>query len=252
MGNTIHKVKNTHFFTWCFVLLTLFWQAQTFAAEPEDMSGPGWFMSTADPVSPEQAESYYTSLQEQAPAYDIMSATAASPEITELARALRNDPKLIYDYVHINIDYVPYFGSLKGATLTYLDGSGNDFDQASLMIALLRVSGYPAQYVYGKMTIPGINVANWLGVDVTKQAVESVIADGGIPVTVYNDAKAIMDRVWVKATIGGVDYLFDPAFKTYSSTTKIDLAAAMGYSQTDFLTGATTDATVGADYVQNT
>jgi glutamate-1-semialdehyde aminotransferase len=73
------------------------------------------------------------------------------------------------------------------------------------MIALLRASGYTAQYVYGQMTIPGTNVANWLGVDVTLQTVGAVIASGGIPVSIYADATAIMNRVWVKATISGVD-----------------------------------------------
>ncbi len=180
-----------------------------------------------------------------------MSATDSTTEITELARALQNDPKLIYDYVHNNIDYVPYYGSLKGATLTYLDGSGNDFDQASLMIALLRASGYTARYIYGTMTIPGSQMANWLGVDQTWQAVSNVIASGGIPLTIYDDATTVMDRVWVKATINGTDYLFDPAFKTYNYTGKIDIGTAMGYNQTDFMSAAASGATIGSDSVKN-
>ena len=121
------------------------------SASASTISGPGWQMETAQPVSPAQAQAYYNSLPTKSTSTTTillapqgatpLSATAATPEITELARALRYDPKLIYDYVHNNIDYVPYFGSTKGATLTYLDGSGNDFDQASLMIALLRASG---------------------------------------------------------------------------------------------------------------
>ncbi len=100
--------------------------------------GPGWFMGTAEPVSPEEAEAYYKSQEvktlapsavtSQAVTALASSATTATDEIKELARALRYDPKLIYDYVHNHIDYVPYYGSLKGATLTYLDGSGNDFE----------------------------------------------------------------------------------------------------------------------------
>ncbi|MBI5056236.1 MAG: choice-of-anchor D domain-containing protein [Nitrospirae bacterium] len=130
--------------------------------------GPGWFMGTADPVSPEAAMAYFNSKQGRTGVQGTVgvtgvasfaaSATVISDEIKELARGLQYDPKLIYDYVHNHIDYVPYFGSLKGATLTYLDGSGNDFDQASLMIALLTESktynaGIGAiQYVYGTMT----------------------------------------------------------------------------------------------------
>jgi hypothetical protein len=52
---------------------------------------------------------------------------------------------------------------MKGATLTLLDGSGNDFDQASLLIALLRESGYTAKFVIGQQTISGNDLANWLG-----------------------------------------------------------------------------------------
>ncbi|MBV5328249.1 MAG: transglutaminase domain-containing protein, partial [Chlorobium sp.] len=239
-------------------LLALPLAASPVFAEDAEPAGPGWFMQDAEPVSSEEAEAYFSSLPEEK-AKDTqlrgniipMAATTASPEIIELARALRHDPKLIYDYVHNNIDYVPYSGSLKGATLTLLDGSGNDFDQASLMIALLRQSGFTAQYIYGRMIIPDADSANWLGVDVNPTAIGNVIANGGIPRTVQTGARYKIDRVWVKATIDGVDYLFDPAFKTYSSTSKIDLAAAMGYDQTDFLAEANTGATVGADYIQN-
>lgn len=239
------------------------------------VAGPGWFLGKAEPVSHEDAKAFYDAKQSEsatvvaaaplAPsAVTPLSAVSQSAEITELARALRYDPKLIYDYVHNHIDYVPYFGSLKGATLTYLDGSGNDFDQASLMIALLRASGYTAQYVYGQMTIPAKDTQNtppqdlitWLGVDYDSTTIGTLLASGGIPYTLYVDAQqnpveAVVDRVWVKATINSVDYLFDPAFKSYSYTSKIDLGAALAYNQSDFLTAALSGATVGSDYIQN-
>lgn len=112
-------------------------------------------------------------------------ATTTTPEITALARSLKNNPTLIYQYVRNNVDYVPYYGSLKGATLTYLDGSGNDFDQASLMISLLRASGYTAQYVYDTMTIPASGDVNqkdmqhWLGVDANNTVISTVLSNGG-------------------------------------------------------------------------
>ena len=126
-----------------------------------EVAGPGWFAVEAEPVSPEEAEAYFDSKRKDLKALPSSmitsmdaSASEITDEITELARGLQHDPKLIYEYVHNHIDYVPYFGSLKGASLTLLDGSGNDFDQASLMIALLRESGYTAQYIYGHMSIP--------------------------------------------------------------------------------------------------
>jgi transglutaminase-like putative cysteine protease len=212
------------------------------------VAGPGWFMAKGGRVNPDQAEAYYKAKQKEnadklariAPLQmGVMLATTPSPEITELARALHNDPKLIYDYVHNNIDYVPYYGSLKGATLTYLDGNGNDFDQASLMISLLRAAGYSAQYVYGKMTIPGSQLANWLGVDSTWQAIGDVIdGGGGIIDIIWDDATTKFYRVWVKATINGTDYVFDPAYKAYSYTSKIDIGQATGYNRAALLAAA--------------
>ena len=222
-----------------------------------EVAGPGWFVADAPAVSHEEAQAYFKTVQKNAATTEIvrfsaMSATDPTPEIVELARGLMNDPKLIYDYVHNNIDYVPYYGSLKGATLTLLDGSGNDFDQASLMIALLRASGYTAQYVYGTMTIPGSQLANWGGVDQTTTAIGSLWPSGGVPMSnLQADGRATIDRVWVQATISGTNYLFDPAFKTYNSTSKINLSTAMNYSQTDFLSAATSGATVGSDYVKS-
>jgi YD repeat-containing protein len=229
-----------------------------------EIAGPGWFMGEAEPVSPEEARAYYTSKQARILAEEVttLAATASATEITdeikELARALQYDPKLIYDYVHNHIDYVPYFGSLKGATLTYLDGSGNDFDQASLMIALLRESSNynpgigTVQYVYGTMTIPGDQLSNWLGVDQNYIVIISVIANGGIPYdNYYADGTTEVDRVWVSATIDGTTYVFDPALKSYDYINKIDIGQATGYDRSSFLGAAQAGATVGSDYVQN-
>lgn len=223
-------------------------------------ANPGWHFIKAPLVSHEHAKAYYKSsaagktkgaVHAQNTAAGLLTADSPSPEINELARALFNDPQQIYVYIHNNIDYVPYFGSLKGATLTYLDGSGNDFDQASLMIALLRASGYTAEYVYCQVTIPGAQVANWLGVDQNFDAISRVIAYGGIPGEVETDGTATLDRVWVKVNINGVDQYFDPAFKPYSYTSKINIGQAIGYDQNGFISEATAGATIGADYVQN-
>src|SRR5882724_1773571 len=69
-------------------------------------------------------------------------AEATSPEIKALARGLENDPLRIFDYVHDHIKHVFYYGSKKGAQLTLLDRSGNDFDQCALLVALMREAGY--------------------------------------------------------------------------------------------------------------
>ena len=156
----MQKKNSSHWrFRLAAMLFTLFIQAWLSVPSMAEVNGPGWILGSADPVSPQRSEAYYKTrpshkkgvltLATAEGTATILSSTTVTPEISELARALHYYPKLIYDYVYNRIEYVPYFGSLKGATLTLLDGCGNDFDQASLMIALLRASGYTANFVYG-------------------------------------------------------------------------------------------------------
>lgn len=228
----------------------------------------GWVIGSASPVSPQAAGDYYQQKNNVSifktmwsniktmwlniiTKGDSAAVSAATTEITELARALQYDPKRIYDYVHNYIDYVPYFGLLKGPALTLLDKSGNDFDQASLMIALLQVSGYTARYEYGTMSIPGYQLSNWVGVGLSTAINYNVFGCGGIPISILNSSEALVSRVWVKANIEGVDYRFDPALKSYVNKPKIDLEQSLGYSRNDFLAAITSGATVTDDYTQN-
>ncbi|PKN37549.1 MAG: hypothetical protein CVU62_07390 [Deltaproteobacteria bacterium HGW-Deltaproteobacteria-2] len=230
--------------------------------------GPGWIHGIGKGITSKEAKENLKARKEKMLAAGEIKASLAgagadyeTDEIKELARALRYDPKLIYDYVHNKIDYVPYYGSLKGAQLTYLDGSGNDFDQASLMIALLHASSgkdangtiYTAEYVYGQMTIPLDKLASWLGVDVlgyyTIGTIDTAIRAGFIPrdPIVGTDTTITLDRVWVK--LNGT-YLFDPAFKEYDNKTHIDLRSAMNY-QDDLLSTAGGTVDNYYNYTQN-
>lgn len=179
-----------------------------------------------------------------------------TPEIEELARGLRNDPRLMYEFVRNHIDYVPIYGSVKGATMTLLDRRGNDFDQASLLVALLRASGRSPSYIYGWIRLYPDQIANWLGISTTPAVVGKLLGSGGIPAQVYvngSDALAYVDleHVWVKVAVDGTDYVFDPSFKTYSYASGIALGGAMGYDQATFLANATAGGTVTTDYVED-
>jgi hypothetical protein len=108
-----------------FISISLF-SFSLFSNVQAEIAVPGWHTGTADPVTHAEAKAYYSAIQPMVLSQDVValaytgtpaSATEITPEIAELARALQYDPKLIYDYVHNHIDYVPYFGSLKGATL---------------------------------------------------------------------------------------------------------------------------------------
>lgn len=231
------------------------------------VQGPGWFNVTREPVDPGRAQGYYkaqaqgradqTRTQFQTATAQAAAAAAAvttsSNEITELARSLRNDPALIYEYVRNHVHYVPYFGYLKGPELTLLERSGNDFDQAVLLVELLRAAGHTAQFVYGQMTIPSYGAASnkdmrhWLGIDANTLVLAQILGSGGIPATV--SSSTVMNRVWVQATVNGGTYLLDPAFKVYQEVAGVDLTSAIGYSQANLLAAA--GGQTGTDYVQN-
>ena len=76
-----------------------------------------------------------------------------SERIKRLADSLKT-PYRIFEYVLNRIDYEPYYGSLKGAEETLLEGKGNDMDISSLLITLLRYRGYKARYVCGEVIVP--------------------------------------------------------------------------------------------------
>ena len=218
---------------------------------PPEILGPGWYLGEADPVAPAEARRVLARPQvaaARAVAGLPASETEATVEIQALARALENDPKLIFDYVHNRIDYVPTFGSVNGATATLLAGRGNDWDQTSLFVALMRAAGYTANYVVADVTYPSDRLANWTGVP--EASLFTLFAYGGVPVG-YGQGGIQITRVFAQAEINGQTYIFDPAMKEYAETSGIDLDTIIGYDRTTFMTDAQQGATVTGDSVQN-
>lgn len=68
-------------------------------------------------------------------------------EIRALAVSLGNHPVQIVNWVHDQIAFLPTYGSVQGAHLTWLTKRGNAYDTANLFIALLRAANIPARYV---------------------------------------------------------------------------------------------------------
>jgi len=179
---------------------------------------------------------------------------AGAPNIVELARALKNDVDLIYQFVHDHIEWLPTYGSQKGALGCLIDGYGNSFDQSELMIELLREAGYTASYQLGELELTEADAAAWFGTDVNIWAEVNYLSDGGIPCEEYwtgTEWKIRFNHCFVKVTISSTDYVFDPARKSYSTTSGIDLETAMDYDRATFLSNATSGATVATDYVQD-
>ena len=76
-----------------------------------------------------------------------------SPAILEQAERLGHDYTRILDFVRGNVRTRWYAGAQQGAEATLTSLTGNDVDQASLLIALLRASRAPARYVQGVVEV---------------------------------------------------------------------------------------------------
>jgi RHS repeat-associated protein len=179
------------------------------------------------------------------------------PSITELARALKNDVDVIYEWVTNNINFYPVWGHFKGGFGALVDQRGTSFDIAELMILLLRESGYTANFVFGQIGLSGIEASNWLGIGIDNSGFFSgLVGFGGIPFQNGTNGDgslsgAVMSHVWVRVTIDGVDYDFDPSFKQMVQSTGIDLASAMDYDRTSFMSDADEGATITDDFIEN-
>ncbi len=224
------------------------------SATAQQATLPSVTVGRASLETPASAYSYFNGL-------GLTSQVRASnpdPEITDLARALKNDPDLIYDWVRNNAEIELTFGLSKGARGVAIDKSGTAFDQAHLMVELLRASNITAKHVFGTITLTGQQFSDWTGISDATAATQ-ILGNGGIPATISATGATINSvtllHVWVKATIGETEYVFDPAYKPYTFTSGIDLGAAMGFNGSTFVTnalsGSTGDTTPGYPRLRN-
>ena len=79
-------------------------------------------------------------------------ANITDPFIQEEAAKLHYDPQQIFDFLHDDVGYNSYLGSVRGARGTLWSSAGNALDVASLGVALMHASGIPAQYVSGTLS----------------------------------------------------------------------------------------------------
>ena len=113
------------------------------------LSGPETGMQLAAAMSvPQSVDAEVTAL-----AASLGDGRAVAGEAAA-AKALR-----IYNWVRNNIGYEHYHGLVKGAGLSLLEGSGNDFDQCALLRDLLVAAGYPSS------SVKLVRLANWVKYD---------------------------------------------------------------------------------------
>lgn len=187
--------------------------------------------------------------------------------IAELARALNYNPDVIYQYVHNNVEVYPIYGAQKGSLGTVLDNQGTVYDQAMLMVDLLRASGYTATFTTGVIKYTAAQFNSLYGVDTSNVCgVVNLLSKGGVPMYAITavsggscpgNTSALVDisvgHIWVKTVINGTTYYFDPSYKTHSFKNGIDLASSSttGYNAVTYLNSAKSGATITTDYVQN-
>lgn len=173
--------------------------------------------------------------------------TVLSDAVKEKAEELKT-PLAIYNYLKNNINYEYYYGSRKGASGTLDSLGGNDLDQASLLIAMLRHQGYEAEYVKGDILLTEEQALSLTGADSFKQAAD-VLASAGTPVTRLMRGEEIVylrvEHVWVRANLPFTDYRgagnaagdlvwidLDTGIKDYEAVTNIyDTLDEEGFSE---------------------
>ena len=270
-------MKTIRFLTLGLFAIATVCQAQV---DPE-FTQPGWFRSTERAV-PEPLEINSAAVQEYEEGVEASRdggmglrslasypemAEAITPEIEALAHGLEHDPVKIFYYVRDYIRYVHYFGAKKGAHLTLLERSGNDFDQCALLVALLRAAGYSnAAYRFGLVRLPYErppdgdallpDFKHWLGLTKantnwteTLNYVSDLQGTRGFPFLGYDTDNLYFHRVWVRLPWEGVDYSLDPAFKVHEPITGINLTNALSWSSNAVWKAA--GGTSTANYAQN-
>jgi RHS repeat-associated protein len=203
---------------------------------------PAMRFVTAPLVTPANAEAFFgtatthTNSLGTVPGYGNV---ATAPEIVETARALKNDPDLIFEYVHNQIDTEFAFGERKGPVGALIDKSGTPFDQNVLFVDMVRQTNSNANYQVGQVTISAANFANWTGVSDLGAACR-MLSSGGIPASFSPAAptncqtsgsftSVTLLTVWSEVEIGGVWYYYDPSFKTYAGPAPVNLISASGF-----------------------
>ncbi|MBA8884765.1 RHS repeat-associated core domain-containing protein [Dokdonella fugitiva] len=173
-----------------------------------------------------------------------------SPTILAQAEALGHDYARIFDFVRSVVRTQWYSGAQKGAEATLRSHAGNDVDQASLLIALLRASGAPARYVRGVIDVPVGDLAVMLGVrtdDVGRAlgaagvpnrplvsggriaafAIEQVFVSAWVPYGNYRGTSADLDgRTWIPLM---------PAIKPHDYVPAGGALARIGLSPDEFI-----------------
>lgn len=191
--------------------------------------------------------------------------TQLTDDVKALADELKT-PLNVYSYIKNKVNYECYSGSRKGAVATFESNAGNDVDQASLLIAMLRYLKYPAKYVTGKAVIDANQAMKLTSAEDIKSA-GTILASSGRPVTALitggKTVGFVVEQTWVEAYVPYTDYrgagnnsgdkmwvALDTSVKEYTRVKGLyDDLEKFGLSEDDLsISATTTDADVNKLY----
>lgn len=170
---------------------------------------------SASPRTPRRTPSilpvYAAGATDPAPLAEDFESTlplGARQAIADQAEALGYDYLRILDFMRTEIRTQWYAGAQKGALATLHTRAGNDVDQASLLIALLRASSAAARYLQGVVRVPSEPLAQMMGVP--EAQLGRALAAAGIAHEAWIAGGRIagydIEQVWVAARLPIGDY----------------------------------------------
>lgn len=183
-----------------------------------------------------------------------LDAPSDHPLVVAKANALGRDPIRIYNFLHDTIVTELYAGSKKGAIGTLREGAGNDVDQASLLIALLRASDIPARYETGNVAFTPAQANEYASVSELSVA-SALLSSAGIPNSFFflGQGQGIglqVEHTWVRAQVPDLAYRgtirpgtdvswvhLAPAIKLYVTQDAVDLRDAVMFNFDGYLSG---------------
>lgn len=141
--------------------------------------------------------------------------TQLTNDMAALADTL-SSPAEVFKYVLNNFKTEFYYGSRKGAVGTYEECGGNDYDQASLMIALLRYLGYTAHYAVGEVVFTDNDLINMTAASDIESA-KKIFTAHGKTLTPYESGGYLTEQAMVHLVLDDENQMYlDPSFKYYS------------------------------------
>ncbi len=141
-------------------------------------------------------------------------------EMADITESLAT-PVNIYNYISNNINFEFYPDSRKGAIGTFEQYGGNDYDIASLFIAMLEHLNYEASYINGTIELTEQQAINYTGAKDIDSAL-NIIRLRDLEATYNQQLNTIsFNHVWVKLIYDSNEFYLDPSFKEYMSVDSI-------------------------------